>query len=285
MGHVHIRALAGTRRARLAAIVEPQPAARERAAAFGVPAHASLEHALADVAVDGVVITAPTSSHRGLVERCAAAGRPVLCEKPCGAHADDARAATAAAGRAGVLLQIGYYRRFVPELVELRREIQNGGLGTVSLAALHQWDEHPPGERFERDSAGIVVDMGVHEIDQLRWMTGEEVVAAAAISEPRDTSRVVAALRLSGGTLAVVTLGRRFPVPDSCWTEVIGTRGYRRLPFLWGAGGAEVMASAVAAELDAFAAAIQGEQVERPGGDDAVAALAAAELVNRALTV
>jgi hypothetical protein len=66
---------------------------------------------------------------------------------------------------------------------------------------------------------------------------------------------------------------------------VIGTRGYRRLPVLWGAGGAEVMASAVAAELDAFAAAIQGEQVERPGGDDAVAALAAAELVNRALTV
>ncbi|HEY0387613.1 MAG TPA: Gfo/Idh/MocA family oxidoreductase, partial [Gaiellales bacterium] len=76
MGQVHIRALAGARRARLAVVVEPHPAARERAAAFGVPAHASLEHALADVAVDGVVITAPTSRHRELVERCAAAGRP-----------------------------------------------------------------------------------------------------------------------------------------------------------------------------------------------------------------
>ena len=126
--------------------------------------------------------------------------------------------------------------------------------------------------------------MGVHEIDQLRWLTGQELVEVAAITPATgDQSSAAAAVRLSGGTLGVITLGRRFPVPDSCWTEVVGTAGYQRLPFLWGADGEAVMLDAVTAELDAFARRVRGEAVAAPGGDDAVAALEAAERINAAL--
>src|SRR5439155_5311406 len=199
--------------------------------------------------VDGVVITAPSDLHLDLVRRCAVAGLPVLCEKPCGLTAEQARAATAAAEQAEAILQVGYYRRFVPELVALRHRIAEGALGRLSLVSLHQWDEHPPAPEFAERSGGIVIDMGVHEIDQLRWLSGQEVESVVAVTPAAgDESTVAAALRLSGGGLAVITLGRRFPMPDSCWTEVVGTSAYERLPFIWGADGEAVVDRAIAAE-------------------------------------
>jgi myo-inositol 2-dehydrogenase / D-chiro-inositol 1-dehydrogenase len=285
MGGVHMRALAGARNARLAAVVEPVPAARERAAGeHGVPGYADVEALVAARAADAVVITAPTDLHLELVERCAAASLPVFCEKPCGTSAEQARAAAGAAEAAGVPLQVGYYRRFVPELAALKQRIDAGALGQLSLLTLHQWDEHPPGAEFERRSGGIVVDMGVHEIDQLRWLTGQEIEAAAAVSPaPGNGSSVAVALRLSGGTLAVVTLGRRFPHPDSCWMEAVGTHGYERLSYLWAEQGDAVMLAGVTNELDAFAAAATGAAPPVPGGADAVAALDAAAVIDRSL--
>jgi myo-inositol 2-dehydrogenase/D-chiro-inositol 1-dehydrogenase len=231
-----------------------------------------------------VVITAPTDRHLGLVETCLEAGLPVFCEKPCGLSADQAGRAAAAAAAAGLPLQVGYYRRFLPELMALRQRIAAGRLGQLSLVVLNQWDEQPPSADFERRSGGIVVDMGVHEIDQLRWLTGQEVEHVAALTPaPGDQSSAVISLRLSGGTLAAITLGRRFPHPDSCWMEVVGTAEYERLPFVWAEQGEKVVLDGIAAELDAFAAAVRGAPMAGPGGADAVAALEVAELINRCL--
>jgi myo-inositol 2-dehydrogenase/D-chiro-inositol 1-dehydrogenase len=285
MGSVHLRALGETRLARLAAVVEPVAESRERAAErYRVPAFATLDELVESGLAEGVVITAPTDLHLGVVETCLEAGLPVFCEKPCGVSADQAGRAAAAAAAAGLPLQVGYYRRFLPELVALRQRIAAGQLGELSLVVLNQWDEHPPSAEFERRSGGIVVDMGVHEIDQLRWLTGQEVEHVAALTPaPGDQSSAAISLRLSGGTLAAITLGRRFPHPDSCWMEVVGTAGYERLPFVWAEQGERVVLAGIAAELDAFAAAVRGAPAAGPDGADAVAALEVAERINRCL--
>jgi myo-inositol 2-dehydrogenase/D-chiro-inositol 1-dehydrogenase len=285
MGSVHLQALGETRLARLAAVVEPVAEPRERSAErYRVPAFATLDELAGSGLAEGVVITAPTDLHLGLVETCLEAGLPVFCEKPCGVSADQAGRAAAAAA-AGLPLQVGYYRRFLPELLALRQRIAAGRLGELSLVVLNQWDEHPPSAEFERRSGGIVVDMGVHEIDQLRWLTGQEVEHVAALTPASgDQSSAVISLRLSGGTLAAITLGRRFPHPDSCWMEVVGTAGYERLPFVWAEQGEKVVLAGIAAELDAFAAAVRGAPMAGPGGADAVAALEVAERINRCLT-
>jgi myo-inositol 2-dehydrogenase / D-chiro-inositol 1-dehydrogenase len=285
MGSVHMRALGETRLARLAAVVEPLAKPRERAARlYGVPPFAALDELFASGLAEGVVITAPTDLHLGLVGDCVRAGVPVFCEKPCGLSADQAGQAAAVASAAGLPLQVGYYRRFLPELVALRQRIAAGRLGELSLVVLNQWDEHPPSAEFERRSGGIVVDMGVHEIDQLRWLTGQEVEQVAALTPaPGDQSSAVISLRLSGGTLGAITLGRRFPHPDSCWMEVVGTAGYERLPFVWAEQGEKVVLAGIAAELDAFAAAVRGAPLAGPGGADAVAALEVAEQIDRCL--
>ena len=285
MGSVHMRALGETRLARLAAVVEPLAKPRERAARlYGVPPFAALDELFASGLAEGVVITAPTDLHLRLVGDCVRAGVPVFCEKPCGLSADQAGQAAAVASAAGLPLQVGYYRRFLPELVALRQRIAAGRLGELSLVVLNQWDEHPPSAEFERRSGGIVVDMGVHEIDQLRWLTGQEVEQVAALTPaPGDQSSVVISLRLSGGTLGAITLGRRFPHPDSCWMEVVGTAGYERLPFVWAEHGERAVLAGIAAELDAFAAVVGGAPMTGPSGADAVAALEVAEQIDRCL--
>src|ERR671935_154730 len=90
-----------------------------------------------------------------------------------GARQALAAEAARAARDAGVLLQVGYWRRFVPELVALRARIAAGELGEISLVRSWQWDGSPPHREFRVRSGGIIVDMGGHELDQTPWVTGQ----------------------------------------------------------------------------------------------------------------
>ena len=166
----------------------------------------------------------------------------------------------------------------------MRQRIAAGRLGELSLVVLNQWDEHPPSAEFERRSGGIVVDMGVHEIDQLRWLTGQEVVQVAALTPaPGDQSSAVISLRLSGGTLAADHAGAAVPAPRLVLDGGGGNGRVRAAAVRLGRAGRQVVLAGIAAELDAFAAAVRGAPMAGPGGVDAVAALAVAERIDRCL--
>jgi myo-inositol 2-dehydrogenase/D-chiro-inositol 1-dehydrogenase len=291
MGSVHLDALRNARVAEAVAVVEPHAPAREAAAARGLQTYADIDAMLVAGGFDAVLIAAPSDLHVMLVERFAAAGIPVLCEKPCGLRAEETRAAAAAAAAAGVLLQVGYWRRFVPALVALRERLQAGELGEVSRVACWQWDAEPPPDAFRARSGGIAIDMGVHELDQTRWLTGQEIdeldaAPASVASAPPvdgDPDSVEAIARLSGGSIAAISLGRRFPHGDCCWVEVMGTRGFERVEFMWGAAGEDVFRDAMTAQADAFAEAVLGGSARGASADDAVAALDAAERMGAAI--
>jgi myo-inositol 2-dehydrogenase/D-chiro-inositol 1-dehydrogenase len=278
MGRTHLDALALSRRAVAVAVVDPDPARRAAAVVDpGLPrpaTYADVEALLAAGGFDAALISTPTDLHLSLVRRFAEAGVPVLCEKPCGLTAGEA----AEAARAGILLQVGYWRRFVPSLQGLRAR----DLGEPSLVVCHQWDEHPPPPGFRDRSGGIAIDMAVHEIDQVRWLLGQEFgeVTAVGASGGDDPDTAVAVSRLSGGTVATITLGRRFARGDTCWLEVFGGAEYVREEFMT---GDEDFLAALVAQADAFAAAVAGEEQIGATGDDAVAALRVAEQIGAAL--
>jgi myo-inositol 2-dehydrogenase/D-chiro-inositol 1-dehydrogenase len=241
---------------------------------------------------EGVLIAASSDQHPALVARFAAAGVAMLCEKPLGIRAEQSLEAARAAADAGVLLQVGYWRRFVPELRALRDRIRAGELGQISQLSCMQWDEQPPSEQFRAHSGGIAVDMGVHEFDQTRWLLGQEFewIASAHAgpgSEPRDPADPDSATllaQLSGGASATISLGRRFPHADSCWLEVWGTEGYERSTFMWDIAGDEVFRGSMARQAEAFARAVRGGELEGAGGADAFAALNAAEMAAASLS-
>src|SRR5690349_7433343 len=123
MGRAHLQALAGHDAVRVVAVAEPSAAARAVVARDGMAAHADLAAMLRGGGIDGVLVAAPTPLHLPLVREVAAAGLPILCEKPCGLDVRQAAEAAAVATRHGVALQVAYWRRFVPALQRLRQRI------------------------------------------------------------------------------------------------------------------------------------------------------------------
>lgn len=280
MGQVHLAALLGSDEITVAGVVEPVAETRERLASDGLAVYESVHELLEAGSIDGVLIAAPTDQHQDLVATFAGAGIPMLCEKPVGVRPEDTERATRAAADAGVLLQVGYWRRFVPELRRLREQIAAGDLGEISLLACMQWDSDLPSEQFRSHAGGIMVDMGVHEFDQVRWLLGEEfesifAVPAGPSTQLRpatDPDSTVLLATTSGGAAVTISLGRRFPHADSCWVEVWGTRGYQRIPFMWDRAGDEVFEVSMRRQAEAFARALNGGICEGAQAQDAIAA-------------
>jgi len=272
MGTAHARALASSRAVEVACVVEPSDAA---AARMDVP-RATLD-ALPDV--DGALVCVPTRFHLEVVTKLAALGLPILCEKPCGLTSEETRAIAALGAR----LQVAYWRRFVPALRGLRERMLDGEFGQVVFVSSAQLDELPPARGFRdpQSSGGIVVDMGVHELDQLRWLTGLEIGAVTGVAGAvgwdeaveGDPELVQLALALDGGIAAAVTLARRHPPGEVCRVEVIGLDGAERLDFVAPPDGDETIAAALRAQAEDFAL----ERGEGATVQDAVAAMEEAE--------
>src|SRR5215469_2131595 len=221
MGRTHLRALAGSDRVRVTAVAEMSPAARAAVDVPGAQLYESAAEMLDHAALDGVLIAAPTDQHGAIIAEVAARGLPILCEKPSGLTAAAARASA----QVGVPLQVAYWRRFVPGLRQLHDRIAAGELGVIHLVTCYQWDERPQSPLFRAHSGGIAIDMGVHEFDQLRWLTGQDISGLSVVtsgSAPDGIADVDGAqviLTLTGGATGFVSLGRYHPVGDIVWAE------------------------------------------------------------------
>jgi myo-inositol 2-dehydrogenase/D-chiro-inositol 1-dehydrogenase len=284
MGRNHLRALAGSKAVRVAAIAEPMEPSRATLPKTDAVVYPDLDSMLAAGGLDAVLVCVPSDFHLATVKRLVSAGLPILCEKPVGVTAVEAREAADLTSRAGLPFQIGFWRRFVPSLKRLRDRISVGELGEIYLVACYQWDEKPPTAYFRTHSGGIFIDMGVHEFDQARWLTGQEFgkisslfCGVAAEPWPGDPESAQALADLSGGTTAIVSLGRRFPLGDVCKVEVFGTQDAAECKFLWPPTADETFFGALQLQAESFARHVRGEPREGAGGDDAAAALEAAE--------
>jgi myo-inositol 2-dehydrogenase/D-chiro-inositol 1-dehydrogenase len=209
---------------------------------------------------------------------------PTLCEKPVGVTAAQAREAAELVARAGLPFQVGFWRRFVPSLIQLRDRIAAGELGDIYAIANFQWDAEPPSAYFRSHSGGIFVDMGVHEFDQTRWLVGQEFGAITSLASgvaaerwPGDPESAHAMAELSGGSTALISLGRRFPHGDVCKVEVFGTRGADECKFLWPPTADDTFFGTLRLQAEGFARHVRGGPLEGASANDAAAALEGAE--------
>jgi myo-inositol 2-dehydrogenase/D-chiro-inositol 1-dehydrogenase len=285
MGLNHLRALATSERVRVVAVADPSEQARQTLDGPGLAAYPGVGSMLGSGGLDGVLIAAPSTLHARIVAELAAARLPILCEKPCGLTASEAQQAMEIASAANIPLQIAYWRRFVPVLQRLRRRIAQGELGELYFLVCSQWDAAPPAAQFRVGSGGIFVDMGVHEFDQIRWLSGQEfdrfMPAASAITvDPPvigDAESVQVLCTLTGGSNALVSLGRRFPAGDVCRVEVFGTKDADDVRFLWPPDGEAAFMQALRAQAEGFANWVGGAPATGADATDAIAALRAAE--------
>src|SRR5215468_6866320 len=137
------------------------------------------DQVLADRDVDAVVLATPHSQHGDQVRRAAAAGKHVFCEKPFTLTADDARRAVDAATKVGIVLAVGFNRRFHPSLQEMKRRVRDGAFGAVETCIGEQtagagatiqpgyWRADP-----SETPAGAMAGIGIHTVDTMIHLFG-----------------------------------------------------------------------------------------------------------------
>ena len=311
MGSYHGETLARRLpRATLAAVADPAPGAAERlAAALGAPTFATdPAQVFADPDIDAVVIAAPARFHADLVVAAAAAGKGVFCEKPMALTVADADRAIAAADEAGVVLQVGFNRRFAPDWAAARALLDDGTLGSPRL--LRSVTRDPGGFDPARVAPNtIFLETLIHDFDALRFLNpGAEAVevfaTATALVEPGwkdrgllDTAVVV--VRFDNGAVGTAEACFEATYGYDVRGEVFGSGGMATLGdgrrtgmvFSGAAGRAvetvrsdqDLLGAAYVAELAAFVDAVRSNATAPVTGADARAsleiALAAAESV------
>ena len=142
---------------------------------FGVDARlGSLEAALDAVEFEAVVITTPTFTHKSLAVMAAGAGKHVFLEKPMALTIDECDAIIAAAEGSGVLLQLGFMRRFSPEFEAAYQRIQAGEIGRPMLIkSLSHGPGLPPSWAWDlKKSNGLLAEVNSHDWDCVRWLMG-----------------------------------------------------------------------------------------------------------------
>ena len=284
MGATHLRALSTSSDVAVVAVAEPVETLRDAAVAgHGLSGYESLDAMLEESILDGVLIVTPSDSHVAVISRVAQAGLAILCEKPCGVSPEDTALARDAVSAAGVALQIAYWRRFVPELQVLRERIGAGDFGELLSISCLQWDGSPPSAAFRARSGGIFVDMGVHEFDQARWLSGQDfsdftALASSVVTDPESSGDPDSAQVLAGldAATAFISLGRHSAGGDLASVEVFGTREHAFSVFLDPEDGERAQLEALRRQASAFAAYAAGGPCQGASVDDAIRALEAA---------
>jgi predicted dehydrogenase len=269
--------------------------ARDFCAQHGLELTGHLEAALADNAIDAVLLATPHSLHPAQVTACAAARKQVFCEKPLALHRADAARMFRACHEAGVMLAVGHNRRFWPSMRALRDIVASGELGTILHVEGHNSNENSQnvvaGWRLspEESPGGGLTGAGLHVLDAFVSMLGpvRRVYAQFRQREagppPLDTAMMT--LEFANGVTGTLATVRATPL---YWRlQVFGTKASAEVldettMIVRNSGSAPRRITYPAidvlrAELDAFAGAIENKMPFPVPEADILATLSAFE--------
>jgi myo-inositol 2-dehydrogenase/D-chiro-inositol 1-dehydrogenase len=258
--------------------------------------------AIADPDVDAVVLATPGPTHEKQLLACLEHGKPVLCEKPLTTDVATSLEVVKREAELGRrLIQVGFMRRFDHEYVQLKALLDSGDLGrALILHCAHRNPAVPP----SFDSAMVVRDSLVHEVDVTRFLFDEEIVsiqivkpaanpgAPEGIADPQ-----IAILRTASGRHVDVELFVTTGVAYEVRTEVVAEKGSAMIgldiglvrksaPGTWGGqitpGFRERFGQAYDTEFQRWVDAVHGghttgDFVDGPGAWDGYAASAVCE--------
>jgi myo-inositol 2-dehydrogenase/D-chiro-inositol 1-dehydrogenase len=234
IGKIHGGNVARYPDAQLRYVVDVHTASAEALAAEHGAKVVGLEHALADPAIGAVVICSSTDTHADLIQRAAAAGKAIFCEKPVDLDLERARACADAVRKAGVICMIGFQRRFDPTFAALKQRLDRGEIGQAEVLLITSRDPGPPPLAYIAQSGGIFKDMLIHDFDIFRWILGDEAVSVYATGACPDHPEIAAAgditttavtLRTRNGALCQINTSRRAAYGYDQRFEVLGSKG------------------------------------------------------------
>jgi predicted dehydrogenase len=217
----------------------------ERAAAYAreypFPTTTDVEAAIADPAVEAVIVLTPPASHLEVAAGCLAAGKHVLVEKPLELSVERGRRLVEAAERSGRAFGVVLQHRFRPASLRLKAALDGGELGAVQAAHLavpwwrpQSYYDEPGRGTMARDGGGVLLTQAIHSLDLFRSLVGVDDVIAAdvrttALHRMETEDYVAALLRLGGGAAGTLMATTAAYPGHPERIEIIGTRGHASL--------------------------------------------------------
>ncbi len=206
----------------------------------------SYEELIASPEVDAIYIPLPTGLRKEFVLRAAAAGKHILCEKPCGANAAELEEMLAACKKNSVQFIDGVMFMHSPRLARVR-EILDDGQSIGQIRRMASAFTFYPGEEFFRtnirangtlEPTGCLGDLGWYCIRFALWTMNWQLPRAATgkiLSQsenlpdrPSAPTEFSATLFYSGGVTA--EFYSTFLAAKQQWAHVSGQQGWLRLP-------------------------------------------------------
>jgi len=212
---------------------------------------------LADPDIDAVVIVTSSDKHCAQAAAALDAGKHVFTEKPLGVDVESCRQVAAAVARhPDRTFMIGFMRRYDVSYAYAMDKIRSGAIGKPYLVKATALDPDAQAAEFikyTKHSAGIFLDLGIHDLDLMRWYLGSEIsevyAAGATFKHPEfhqlgDDETAVATMRFANGALGQMHIGRTAPHGYHVETEIVGTEGTIRVSAIPAKNRAELFTAA-----------------------------------------
>lgn len=217
--------------------------AKEVAAELGVSAvYSDPKEMCANPEVEAVAIITNTASHVEMIRIAMDAGKHVFCEKPLAETVEKCQEAEQIiAAHPELTFMLGFMRRYDYSYRLAKKKIENGDIGKVILVRCYSQDPISIIEgtlEYAPRSGGQFIDMSIHDIDLLRWLTESEPKNLWAIGgcyefkqykDWDDGDNVGCMLQFKNDAMAFFFAGRAAAHGSHVETEIIGTRGTLRI--------------------------------------------------------
>lgn len=234
MGQAHAKVLSAVASCRIVSVVDSKmKSAQALAERFDAEASTCLADALESSQVEAVIVTTPTPSHADIVAKAARAGKAIFVEKPIADTLQAADHLVELLRAANTPCQVGFQRRYDPAYLEAKRKIEAGELGRLEGFRGVGRDPTPPPLKFLKSSGGLMVDMGIHDLDSARFFLGEVeevhcfggVLANPNLAEHGLFDTAVATLRFMSGAVGTLEVALRTAYGYDIRTEILGEKG------------------------------------------------------------
>jgi UDP-N-acetylglucosamine 3-dehydrogenase len=274
---------------------------------YGTRAYSDYRRLLDEQKPDALTVAVPTQDHLGVALEALQRGIHLLIEKPIAFTVDEGQRIVAAAAATGAQLMVGHIERFNPAVVALKAHLAQGELGRVFQIDARRQGPFPARVK----DVGVVIDLAVHDLDVMRFVSGSEIVRVYAETERRIHSTredlVVGLVRLEDGAIGSLAVNWLTPtkIRELCVTGERGMfrvdyitqdlsffenasaddDGWEALHMLRGVSEGRMIRYVVAkqeplrAEQEAFLAAVRGEAPVVVSGADGLRALELAQVV------
>jgi len=198
---------------------------------YGTKAYYDYKVLLDEAKPDAVTLAVPTIYHRDIALEIIDRGIPLLIEKPISFTIEEGQSIIDAAKKKNVKLMIGHIERFNPAIITLKEHISQGKLGRI-----FQMDAHRQGPFPARIAdVGVVVDLAVHDLDVMRFVSQKEIIRVYAETEKHIHSKyedlLTGLVRFSDGIIGTLTINWLTPTKIREFI-VTGERGLYRCDYL-----------------------------------------------------